>query len=133
MSASTSSAVSPDDAKRRGRWMALALFVIAAIPVLAAFGAYFFWTPRNRIIYGELLGDVRAPDATLRAPDGASFSLAGLKGKWVLVQVGSGPCTEECAKQLYFMRQVRLMQGREANRLERVWIVVDGEPPDAKL
>jgi cytochrome oxidase Cu insertion factor (SCO1/SenC/PrrC family) len=130
MSYSTSDASAE---RRRGRWIALGLFAIAALPVLGAFAAYFFWTPSDRINYGELLGELRVPDAPLRSPDGAQFTLPGLKGKWLLVQIGSGPCAEACVQKLFFMRQVRLMQGREAGRVERVWITVDGELPDAKL
>jgi cytochrome oxidase Cu insertion factor (SCO1/SenC/PrrC family) len=111
----------------------LGLFFIAALPVLGAFAAYFFWTPANRINHGELIEPVPMPDAPLRAPDGSVFKLSGLKGRWVLIQTGSGRCGEDCVKRLFLMRQVRLMQGREASRVERVWLIVDGEPPDPKL
>jgi cytochrome oxidase Cu insertion factor (SCO1/SenC/PrrC family) len=119
--------------RRQGRLVALGLFLIAALPVLAAFGAYFFWTPQQGINYGEILGGTRVPDAQLRAPDGKSFRLTDLKGKWALVQLTTGPCGEACASKLFMMRQVRLMQNREAGRVERVWIVMDGEKPDPGL
>jgi hypothetical protein len=135
MSSSVSATPARDPAaeRRRARWIALALFAFAALPVIAAFVAYFFWTPKNGINYGDLLEPRPLPDASLTAPDGSPWRLSALRGSWVLVQLDSGRCDEPCVKRLFAMRQSRLMQAREMGRVERVWLIVDDAAPDAKL
>ena len=54
-------------------------------------------------------------------------------GKWVLVHVDSGACNEACQKKLYYMRQVRLVQGKEKHRIERLWLINDDVNPEDKL
>ena len=119
--------------RRRGRWLALALFAIAVLPVAAAFWAFFFWTPASGTNYGRLITPVSLPDTELSAPDGRRFTLAQLRGRWSLVQIDNGRCAEDCVKRLFLMRQVRLMQGREMDRLERLWLLDDDTAPDARL
>ena len=50
-----------------------------------------------------------------------------------MLQVDSGACTEACQKKLYDMRQMRLIQGKEMDRVERVWLVTDEMPIDTAL
>jgi hypothetical protein len=51
----------------------------------------------------------------------------------VLLMVGPGACPDACQKQLFAMRQLRLMQGKEADRIERVWLITDKEPLDTLI
>ena len=113
--------------------MALALFAFAALPVAAAFVAYFSWSPSGGINYGELIEPRPLPDAVLTAPGGEHFALSGFKGRWLLVQIGPSQCGADCLKRLFVMRQVRLMQGKEMGRLERLWLLTDDGAPDAGL
>lgn len=119
--------------RARGRRMALVLLLVSAAPIVAAIIAFFFWTPSGRINYGELLTPRKPPEATLVRLDGQAFSLATLKGKWVLVTASGGTCDAICAKNLLVIRQVRLMQGREMERVERVWLVNDAHSPSKEL
>jgi hypothetical protein len=128
-SISSEAAARPSE-RRRGRWTALALFALAAVPVVLAFLAYFFWSPQKGLNYGELIEPVPLPDVQLRAPGGETFLLSGLRGKWILIQLGSGSCAEDCVKRHFVMRQVRLMQGREMDRIERLWLIMDDVAPD---
>jgi hypothetical protein len=130
---SSASAPSAAPDRRRGRWIALALFAFVALPVLAAFAAYFFWSPGRGINYGELLEPRALPDAELRERDGSPWRLSSLRGRWVLVHVAGGRCDEPCVRRHFAMRQARLMQGREVERVERVWLLADEVEPDAKL
>jgi cytochrome oxidase Cu insertion factor (SCO1/SenC/PrrC family) len=123
----------PAAERRRARWIALGLFVFAALPVVAAFVAYFFWTPKSGVNYGELIEPRPSPEAPLTAPDGSTWRLSSLRGSWVLVQIGSGLCEEPCVKRLFAMRQSRLLQGREMGRVERVWVITDDARPDPEL
>lgn len=111
----------------------MGLFLLTALPVLAAFAAYLFWAPDKRMNYGELLTPVILPDILVKTFDGKPFRVAETRGKWLLVRVGSGQCAEECVQQLFFLRQVRLMQGREVDRVQRLWVLSDERMPDRRL
>jgi len=56
-----------------------------------------------------------------------------LKGRWVMLQVDASGCAEPCRRKLYQMRQVRLTQGIEMGRIERVWLVRDDGPVEPEL
>jgi hypothetical protein len=56
-----------------------------------------------------------------------------LKGKWVLVQFDGGACDAGCERKLYFMRQVRRAQGKEMQRVARLWLLTDAVQPRAEL
>ncbi len=133
MSLSISSVPAERAERRRGRWTALALFVVAALPVVAAYGTFFFWTPGRGVNYGELIAPREMPDASLTALDGSTFRLSGFRGKWLMVQIGGGRCAEDCVKRLFLMRPVHAMQGKERDRLETLWVLDDHVAPDAGL
>src|SRR6185503_13739144 len=46
-----------------------------------------------------------------------------------LVTFDGAACDAYCEKKLYFMRQVRRTQGKEMERVERLWAVTDGGKP----
>ncbi|HUK05117.1 MAG TPA: cytochrome C oxidase subunit I [Burkholderiales bacterium] len=110
--------------KKSGRIKLALLGAFFALPVAA--GWLIWWldlapgTPGN---YGTLLQPqpVALPDA------------GGLKGKWVLVQFDGGACAAACERKLYFMRQVRRAQGREMDRVARLWLLTDSVQPSPAL
>jgi hypothetical protein len=65
--------------------------------------------------------------------DGRPETLEKYAGKWIMVKVGGGACDEACARQLFAMRQLRTMQGKNMDRVERVWLITDKEPVDTML
>ena len=73
------------------------------------------------------------PDTELQGLDGKPFRLSQLRGKWLMLQVDSSGCAEGCRKKLLYMRQARLAQGEDAERIERVWILSDTAFPDPVL
>jgi cytochrome oxidase Cu insertion factor (SCO1/SenC/PrrC family) len=111
-------------------WLILAL---CATPMIASYAAYYFWQPGAQVNYGELIEPKPLPDAPLTLLDGRAFRLSELKGQWVLLAAGASACDERCRERLVYMRQVRLAQGRESGRIERVWVVTDDGTPDAAL
>jgi cytochrome oxidase Cu insertion factor (SCO1/SenC/PrrC family) len=132
MSSSTSGgepAAAPEAARRRGRLIAAAIFALCAAPLVAALVAYHFFPPSGRTNYGELLDPRPMPRTVLQRIDGGSFSLAELEGKWVLLQADDADCGSLCQEKLYHMRQVRLAQGRNMDRIERVWLVLGAGRP----
>ena len=111
-------------------WLVLAL---CAAPVAASFIAFYWLQPSGHVNYGELLSPQPLPATTLTAIDGRPFRFEDVKGRWVLLTADSGACDERCRTNLIYTRQVRLAQGRNSERIERVWLVTDDASPDAAL
>lgn len=136
MSSSTQSdaPAAPEAARRRrGRLVAAAIFVVCALPFAAALIAYWFFPPAGRTNYGDLLEPKTPTPVHLERLDGRAFALADLKGKWVMLQVDAPECGQPCQAKLFNMRQSRLAQGDNADRIERVWLVAGGGAPPAEL
>jgi hypothetical protein len=113
---------------RRFRPLYLLLAVCAA-PVLASYTAYYLLPPTGRTNYGALVDPQRPlPALELRRLDGADVPAASLRGSWLMVQVDGGACGAACEKKLWQMRQVRLTTGKDADRVRRVWLIVDDAP-----
>jgi ferric-dicitrate binding protein FerR (iron transport regulator) len=125
----------PQADERRGhaRRVAFLILALCAAPTAAAWFAYFVWPPHSRTNYGELIEPRPLPDPELRRLDGSAYRLSQLRGKWILLQIDSGVCREACRKRLLYMRQARLAQGRDAERIERVWLLDDAAVPDPAL
>jgi len=113
----------------RSRIVLWLIVAVAAAPVAASYLVYYFWPPERTVNYGELIAPRPLPDPPLTLADGAPFRLSRLRGKWVLVAVDSGGCGAECEKKLVYMRQLRLTQGKDMERIERAWLVSDDVAP----
>lgn len=103
---------------------------VFALPILASVVAYVYVRPAPTANYGELL----LPPALItgqrfEGEGGRSFSLRELEGRWIMVVSDSGTCPPPCADKLVSMRQVRLALGRDASRVERVFVVDDLHRP----
>lgn len=111
------------------------LFLIGVfmVPVVAAYLAYFGWRPVGHTNYGALLRVAPLQQTAGKMLDGKLFNLDALQGKWVMVHVGAASCDAACTQQLYLMRQIRIAQGKEQSRIERLWVVTDNGNPDAAL
>ena len=107
--------------------------VLFAVPVVASYLAFFVWRPEGRVNYGDLLQVRPLAEMALRHLDGRTFRFAELRGKWVMVSIDAGACARSCEAKLFMMRQQRLMQGREMDRVERVFLVEDDEPLSTTL
>lgn len=118
--------------KKRSRWMLWLVLLVCASPMIASYLTYYVIKPEKRNNYGTLI-DQRAhpvPDMATTTLDGRATPLQQFKGKWVMLMTGPGACLDACQKQLFAMRQLRLMQGKEMDRIERVWLITDREPLD---
>jgi len=110
----------------RSLWLIVALTVT---PVAASYLLYYFWSPERTVNYGELIEPSPLPDPKLALVGGAPFQLSQLRGKWLLVSVDSGRCDAYCDRKLLYMRQLRLTQGKNTERVERVWLISDDVTP----
>jgi cytochrome oxidase Cu insertion factor (SCO1/SenC/PrrC family) len=111
----------------------LLMLGVFAVPVIAAYLAYFGWRPSGHANYGDLLKVTPLQHTAGRTHDGEPINLDALQGKWVMVHVGAASCDAACAQQLYIMRQVRIAQGKEQSRIKRLWVLTDTGSPDPAL
>ncbi len=115
---------------RTSLWLIGALCVA---PVVASYVAFYFAPPASHTNYGELLATGPLPDARLQLADGTAFQFSRLKGKWVLLMVDSGRCDGYCQRKLFDLRQLRLTQGKDRERIERAWLIADDVAPAAAV
>ncbi|WP_228124606.1 SCO family protein [Glaciimonas soli] len=117
-----------------GRWKLFLIIAVCAAPIIASYFTYYVIKPQSRTNYGTLLDprQYAIPDLSSKALDGTPTTLEAYKGKWLMVQVDSGTCAKDCQEKLFEMRQLRLMQGKEMERIERVWLITDDKPVDSK-
>jgi hypothetical protein len=120
--------------KLSGRWKMIALMLVCAAPVIASYFTYYVVRPDGRKNYGDLIQPARAlPEVKAHLLDGTAVPLPALQGQWLLVSVAGGACDEACQKRIYWTRQLREVMGRDKDRIERVWLVMDDAAVDAKL
>jgi hypothetical protein len=124
-----------DKQKSAGRWKLFAVIGVCAAPLIISYLTYYVIQPQSRTNYGALLDPRTYPMPALGAStlDGKPIALDAYKGKWIMLQVDGGDCAEPCRKKLYQMRQLRLTQGKEMDRVERVWAITDDKPLDTML
>ena len=120
----------------RGRWKLLAVLAVCAAPLIGSYFTYYVIKPKGGVTnYGALI-DPRAhpiPPMASTTLDGKPATLDNYKGKWIMLKVGPSECLQECQDQLFAMRQLRTMQGKEMERIERVWMITDDQPLDTVL
>lgn len=119
--------------KLTGRQTLLLIAFVCVVPVVASYLAFYVWTPDKTINYGTLLDPKPVVQVPTTAADGQGFSLAQLRGRWILIYAGHSACDESCRQSLYYMRQVRTALGKEMERVERVWLLTDAGRPDEGL
>jgi len=102
----------------------LLIALACTAPVVLASLAYFYgWAPGEAGNYGELIEP--------RALSGPPFD--ALRGKWVLVSFDAPQCDAWCEKKLYYLRQVRRAQGKNMERIERLWVLTSHGAPRPEL
>ena len=104
--------------RNKALWIAL----VCAAPLVLGTAAYLLgWSPGAPSNYGELI------------PPRVIASLNEFRGKWVLVTFDGAQCDAECERKLYIVRQVRRAQGKDMERIERVWVITDTGKPRADV
>lgn len=104
-----------------------------AVPMVAAWVAYWGWHPTAHKNYGSLLTVTPLAHTAGVLLNGSPYQLDTLRGKWLMVYVGPAACDTTCSMQLYYMRQSHISQGKDQDRIERVWVVSDNGTPDSRL
>lgn len=122
--------------QQSGRWKLLAVVAVCAAPMIFSYLTYYVIKPEGRTNYGALIDPSKYPiPAALGtlALDGKPAALTQFKGKWIMLQPAPGDCQKPCVDQLIAMRQLRVMQNKGMERIERVWLVTDEQPLSTEL
>jgi hypothetical protein len=118
------------------------IVLICAAPVIFALLAYFVPSlglrPEGQTNYGALIQPQRPmPDSKtlpLTKLDGTPFDLNSLRGRWLLVSADDAACPESCVRKLFILRNSHASQGKNVERLARIWFVTDnGSVPEQVL
>ncbi|MDH0090514.1 hypothetical protein N7373_03560 [Achromobacter mucicolens] len=127
-------------ARKRSLMPMVLVFLCSLAPIVAAFVVYMNpqWWPSDSSNYGTLLSPQRpmpeASELRLTTLDGKPFDLQSLKGKWLLVAADGAACPESCARKLFITRNSHASQGKNVDRLARVWFITDdAQVPDKVL
>ena len=125
--------------RTRSRTPLVLIILFSLAPVLAAVLAYFNpnFRPEGSVAYGTLIEPQRPipASAALVATtlDGKPFDVGTLKGKWLLVTADGGDCQDACARKLFILRNSHASQGKNVERLARVWFITDDQPVPEKV
>ncbi|MFM1818169.1 MAG: hypothetical protein RL364_1029 [Pseudomonadota bacterium] len=112
----------------------LMVLLLCAAPVIASYFTYYVVRPSGGRNFGDLIQPaLPMPSVQAVQLDGQTVPLQNLRGQWLLVTVSSGACDKVCQNNLYFQRQLRETQGKEKDRVDRVWLVTDEAPIDPAM
>ena len=120
----------------RGRWKLLLVLAVCAAPLVGSYLTYYVIKPKGGVTnFGALIDPREHPIPAMASTtlDGKPATLENYKGKWIMLKVGPSDCQQDCQDQLFAMRQLRTMQGKEMERIERVWMITDDQPLDTLL
>ena len=115
-----------DDASRThmGRLRLLLILLICAAPVIASYVTYYWVRPQGTRVFGDLIEPQRPLPALVAADlKGQAFDFTQLRGQWLFVVVSQHGCDLDCESLLYVQRQLHKALGKEADKVERVWLV----------
>lgn len=119
---------------RLGRWKLLLVLLVCASPVIVSYLTYFVIRPEGRTNYATLVTPTREwPAIPMTDLKGQPVNARDLRGQWILLAVGPSTCEGACEDRLFMQRQLREMMGRERDRLDKVWLVLDNDPVKPEL
>ena len=111
------------------------VLIVAILPIAASVLLYVSgWRPASTVNHGELIVPPRpVTDHALHDTDGKTGKISDLRGQWIMLYFDAADCPATCMDNLYRMRQTYIAQGKERERVERVFITTDnGATPALK-
>jgi hypothetical protein len=124
------------DAKRSpGRRALVYVALVFAVPMALALVLHVSgWRPEGRSLqHGELVQPARPlPDVVLHTAAGPARKLSDWRHRWLMVYAARLPCEAACESTLDLMRRVWLAQGREAQRVDLMFVVLAGTPAQSR-
>lgn len=118
--------------RKSNRKNLLLVLAVFALPVVVATLMYVTgWKPSSTGNYGELIHPARfIEELSLKSMDGKPVKFSELHGKWTMLYFDTAACPEDCVKQLYVMRQTHISQGKDQDRIQRIFILTDVKAVD---
>jgi len=118
-----------------------AILAVCIAPIVLAALAYYVPSlglrPSGTTNYGTLIQPQRLvpppADLKLTTLDGKPFDLGSLKHQWVLALADQGACPKTCVRKLFILRNAHASQGKDVDRVTRIWFVTDDAPIPAKV
>lgn len=116
---------------RRGRLKLIALAALFVAPLAIAwlwFGNIERFSPTDSAAHGELIAPARPLGEFELAGVGGRPTVTAetLHGRWTVVHIGGVQCGDTCRESLWEARQVHTRLGRDAVRVQRLYVVADG-------
>ena len=123
-----------NEVARSNRIKFIALILLMLTPVVASVILHNIkFRPESTVNYGELLEVKAIHGQAHEIENNTIFREKQLHGKWSFIMIDSGHCEEYCQKKLYQMRQIRLTQNTEKDRINRIWIIDDQAMPTQEI
>jgi len=124
----------PKEKKKKTDKITLILIILLlGSPVLISTTFYFMGYRPGSMNYGDLLEVQKLKGDGINQIDNTIFRMKDLHGKWAMVIIDSGECNEACQLKLYYMRQARIIQHTEKDRVERLWLIDDNKTVSDEL
>jgi hypothetical protein len=117
------------------------IIIISLAPFVLGTLAYYMpslgMRPEGNTAYGTLLNPQRpmptAAELPLTTLQDEPFDLQSLKGKWLLISADGAACPEACVRKLFILRNSHASQGKEVERIARVWFITDDQKVSDEL
>ncbi|WP_157471597.1 hypothetical protein [Gilvimarinus agarilyticus] len=124
-----SQSAQPPANKRRGQIQALLLMLIVALPMIAAYTMYHtgWGIPDGTVNKGMLVTPPIEVGALVPKEQGELWQIKSEPKRWRYVVVGEGSCDQTCLDNLYLTRQVHIRLNEKADRVERIYLLLDDE------
>lgn len=117
-------------ATRRSRMLLLLITACFAVPLVVAAVLVQFWRPGGGGAHGDLLDTARpVPELVLRQAGDPLPARELFERRWTLLYWLPAACDQDCEQSLYYMRQVRLALGKDADRVQTV-LATDDAPAE---
>ncbi len=105
----------------------VSLIVVFASPFIGGWLAFYVFELRPESgNYGQLVQPVRKIDWPQLTDVNGNSHADGFGRKWTFVMFSADGCTEGCYENLFYMRQIRTLLGRNTQRLQNLFI--SGQP-----
>ncbi|HLQ25716.1 MAG TPA: SCO family protein [Acidiferrobacterales bacterium] len=110
----------------------IALMAVFAFPIALASLLYSVgWRPQGTINHGELVQPARPiQDVRLQTLAGEPLNFSRFQKKWTMLYFDGPKCADVCRENLRKMRQVHLAQGKDVDRIQRVFVVMNAPAPN---
>lgn len=104
-----------EKARRRSRRSFLLIAGIAFVPLTIAYVLFFY--------FPQFIPSGTTNKGTLISPPANIEELSLNSGAWTLIVVSPSGCSDECVKALYLSRQIDIGLGKDARRVNRMFVV----------